>query len=313
MDTARPELSILVETCNLDIATKAELVQGLDALAAQEVPADRRETLVVVEATNAALAAFLEAERPEVRVVRSEDTTYYGMKLAGVAAARGAVLGFCDSDCVALPDWASSLLRSIAGGADVVAGKTRYEPGKRFSRTFSLFSFGQVQNDASGHTNSFIVNNFGIRRQILIDHPFENRHLRTGPGYSLARTLRALGFRMVYDPGMRVHHFNHGLAYHMANRVRSGHEIVNMCRLDTRGHLDESRYRRLGPLTPLVFAARRVTNDLRLLRHHRRDLDITPLAVPYHVGATLAIRSLEVGSGLVSWLRPGFFGRRYGW
>ena len=313
-ELTNPVISIVVETFNLEVSSVAELDIVLKDLAQQTYPASCLEIIIVVDSLNTGLIKHLNSEWPVVHcVLAGENATYYGMKEHGIRAASGDIIALLDSDCRPCRNWANCIAEKITAGADVVAGKTRYEPGKRFSRTFSLFSFGHVQNETNGQTKAFIVNNVAFASEVIRGTGFSNLSKRTGPGYTLSRKLRSLGYSMVYNSEQSVAHFNHGLKYHLANRIRSGHEAIDVCRLDCDRVLTETKYLKFSILCPWILAWRRLVNDLRILRKHRADLDIPLMDAPYHVAASLFVRSLEILSGTMTVLRPQFFSSRFGW
>lgn len=309
----RPLLSIVVETCNLCIASREQLSQCLEALCGQSYPKDRTELLVVVPSTNKDLATFLEKTHPACQIVWSDRETYYAMKMSGVNAAQGEFVAFVDSDCIPCVDWAESIVESLSAGFDVVAGKTRYSRHAWFSKTFSLFSFGHLRNDEHGEANGFIVNNCGFRTNVIRDHAFDDLEHRTGSGYTLSRKLKKLGFRITYNPQVLAMHYNHGLAYHLANRLRSGHEVIRLSQDDVDEVLADTRFLRFGVLAPFIHAIRRFHYDLKTLWTNHRDLGISRLAIPVHAAAAFLIRTLEVGTGIITVVSPKYLPRKYGW
>ncbi|HEX4868580.1 MAG TPA: glycosyltransferase family A protein, partial [Acidimicrobiales bacterium] len=64
-----------------------------------------------------------------VTVLRHEGRGAVSARQAGVAAARGRILAFTDSDCVPEPGWLAAGVAAIDAGADVVQGHTR--PARR--------------------------------------------------------------------------------------------------------------------------------------------------------------------------------------
>jgi GT2 family glycosyltransferase len=98
-----------------------QLVPGLlDALAAQELPADRFEIVLVDNAP--------EEERPAIplppaaRIVTCPAPGSYAARNAGSRAAAGRLLAFTDADCRPAPGWLAAMAAAATGAAALLAG-----------------------------------------------------------------------------------------------------------------------------------------------------------------------------------------------
>ena len=305
-------ISVVIETHNEASAPDVSLRDVLRGLARQTWPADRLEILVVVARGDASFSS-LPARHPNLRIVESDVPTYYGMKCAGIDAARGDAIAVLDSDTEPVPGWAESFARRIEAGADAVAGKTRYPKGTPFARTFDFFNFGYIQGDARGAANGFLPNNVGFRREVILEHPFDIRLRRSGAAHLLGHKLIALGYRVEYEPAMHVIHNSYGVVEEMRMRVKSGYDCVNLARFDEEEVIGESRYLRRTPLLLAAVFWRRVAFDVRAALWNREDLGISWLHVPWFLAISPLIRGLELGAGLLTLARPDYFPKRYGW
>jgi hypothetical protein len=97
----------------------------LDALAAQTY--SDFEVVVVDDGSTDGSAdeAELGAGAVPVRVLRRDGAGAVAARQAGVAAARGSILAFTDSDCIPEPAWLEAGVAAIDAGADGVQGHTR--------------------------------------------------------------------------------------------------------------------------------------------------------------------------------------------
>lgn len=308
-----PALSVVIETFNATPESRVQLQHVLAALRRQTLPWDAMEIIVVVEEGRPELADHVRRMEPTARVVTTGDPTYYGMKRAGMAEATGDVVALLDSDCLPAERWAREILSTIARGADVVAGKVRFPENSLFRRTFAVFDYGHLRNDRYGEAPCYNVSNAGLRREIVRAYPFHPGLTRFGGGTLHGRTLKSLGFRIVYNPAAAVVHTDKGVRKHLLVRFRTGHEAVQLCRLDRDRVLSDTRLLKFGLAAPFLFAARRVAFDCRTIVFHRRDLEIEWYETPFFVAASVAARTAEVASGLVSVLKPDYFPRRFGW
>ena len=309
----RPSISVVLETCNEESEPETRLDAVLAALDRQTHPRERLEIIAAVGADNPALQERLRADHPGVRIVEVEAPTYYAMKIAGIEVATGDIVALLDSDTVPTAVWAERIADRIEAGADAVAGKTRYPEGRPFARTFDFFNFGYVQSDEDGRANAFLPNNAAFRREVIEQHSFDPRIARGGAGHLLSQRLRALGYRLDYEPEMRVTHNLYGFGEELLMRIKVGYDAVNLSRLDTDAVMEESAYLQRSPLALLVVAARRVVFDAQMAIRNREDLGIPWLQVPYFLLISPLVRALELGASVVALVKPGYFERKFGW
>ena len=96
-------------------------------------------------------------------------------------------------------------------------------------------------------------------------------------------------------------------------RARAGYEAVNLCQLDEAGVLSERKYLKLGVLSPFIFSLRRLLYDFKCIVSNRRDLNISLHAIPYFFAVSVIVRGLEVIPGIIAVIKPGYFGKKFGW
>ena len=310
---ARPSISVVIETVNAETGPRTDLGEVLAGLAKQTYPKERIEILVVVEQGNRAIRDPLYEHHPNVRVVETANLTYYGMKTAGIERATGDVIALLDSDTVPAPVWAERIANRIETGADVVAGKTRYRSGAALARTFDFFNFGYIQGDENGRANGFLPNNVAFRRNVILEHKFDPRILRSGGAHLLGHKLMALGYRLVYEPEQRVIHNFYGILPELRMRVKSGYDCVNLSRLDPERFLTESAYLQRSSFALAIVYARRIVFDARAAIGNRRDLDISLVQIPYFFLISPLVRGLELIAALITMVKPEYFAEKYGW
>lgn len=120
---AGPEVSVVIPVRD----GAASLPPLLESLAAQDLPRDRFEVIVVDNASRDATAEI--AAAAGARVVSEPRPNRSGARNAGVAAARAAVIAFTDADCVATPGWLAALM-ACRGRAPLLAGPVEIETGR---------------------------------------------------------------------------------------------------------------------------------------------------------------------------------------
>ena len=313
MSRSEPTIAVVIETLNLDMGPAIDLPAVIAGLARQTYSGDKIDIVVVVDATNPTLSAFVRDTYPGVRLVETTNSTYYTMKNAGAAVTTADIIAILDSDCVPGPEWAESFVRQIDGGADVVGGRTRYAEGQPFAQTFNFFNFGYVQADARGVANSFLPNNVAFKRDVFRQHPFDERIRRSGASHLLCQQLKARGYRVVYEPKMSATHNSYGLGEEMLMRVKAGYDTVNLDSFDTDRVLQESAYMRAGAPALFVVCLNRIIFDWRTAVRNRKDLNLSLLQIPYFFVVSPVIRVIELVSGLITVLRPHYFRDKYKW
>lgn len=132
-DSDTPTVSVVVPA--RDAATT--LPATLDGLASQEVD-EPYEVIVVDNGSNDDSAEIAQRHPLEVRVIRRRRGEGAGAaRNDGVAASKGSVLAFVDSDCAPTPTWLAEGLRALRD-VDLVAGAVRPPPAvhvRPFDRT----------------------------------------------------------------------------------------------------------------------------------------------------------------------------------
>jgi|SRR5579863_6269417 len=305
-----PLLSVIIETYTVSHEyppneALAQLGLTLNRLRGQTYPKQRTEIIVVVDDSNRGLADFVAANYPEVAITLARQGTYLSMKNQGFEVARGDIIALLDADCLPSPQWLERIAGALAGGADVVAGKTRYRPEHRFANTFSVFDFGHVQADRNGKTFSFNVNNLAFRREVVARNRFDQRVRRNGGCYLFWRKLGLANYDMIYDPRVFAGHGNDfsGLGI-VRKHIERGFDFLTLLRISSPEQLDASRYKRWGALVPFGMFASRVLFDFRRMITNRRDLGIRIYELPYYYAVSLFIRGLELIGGLVAVFKP---------
>jgi glycosyltransferase involved in cell wall biosynthesis len=131
------EISVVVATRN-----RARLLDSLlESLAAQTLPTDRFEVVVVDDAstrdTAEVLARHLGAGRLALRGLRADRPAGpAAARNLGWHAARAALIAFTDDDCVAEPGWLAAMLRAAqARPGAILQGivEADLEPGRRYT------------------------------------------------------------------------------------------------------------------------------------------------------------------------------------
>ncbi|MGH7894883.1 MAG: glycosyltransferase [Candidatus Binatia bacterium] len=147
-DHPLPHISIVVP-----VLDRAGMIAGLlDSLLALDYPQDRYEVIVVDNGSSDGTPRVV--ERYPVRLLEELSVrSSYAARNRGIAASRGELIVFTDSDCVATPGW----LRALAEGSDDPA-------------------YGAFAGDVTPHEPRNLVERFLAQRrrenQVPLEHPY---------------------------------------------------------------------------------------------------------------------------------------------
>jgi GT2 family glycosyltransferase len=172
---------------------------GVEALLAafehQTLARDRFEVVVADDGSRDDLERAVAAARGDVRLLRGPPTTSYAARNRAAGEARGAVLAFCDSDCVPEPRWLEAGLEAI-GSADVVAGEVVFRPPPAPTAwsllTIDMF-LDQERNVAFGRA---VTANLFVRRELFARLGGFDETLPSGGDYDFAARAVAAGARL---------------------------------------------------------------------------------------------------------------------
>lgn len=179
-----------------------EVLRRLDL---QTLPCERFEVVIGDDGSRADRAPRVASADGRRRVVTGPPRTSYAARNRAAAAARGAALAFCDSDCRPRPDWLATALAALDGG-DVVAGEVIFAPPRRPSRwsllTIDMF-LDQERNVAFGRG---VTANLVVRRELFERLRGFDESLPSGGDYDFVERALAAGARLVYAPDAVVEH-----------------------------------------------------------------------------------------------------------
>lgn len=205
-NTERPLVSVIVPVFN----NAAGLRECLRALEAQTIPRDRYEIIVVDNGSTDGTTSGLD-DSPKRRVVVERTPGSYTARNRGVAAARGAVFAFTDSDCVPAKDWLERGLAAVQVDPSraIVAGQIdlfyrdpcRPTAVELYERLTALDQRRFVAEGGFGATANLFVPREVFERA----GPFDQR-LKSSGDVEWCQRAVARGGALRYEPGVRVSH-----------------------------------------------------------------------------------------------------------
>jgi GT2 family glycosyltransferase len=206
------------------------------SLAAQNYRRDLLDIVVVNNDPDEGPPASL-ALPPNARLVSEGRKGSYAARNAGLALARGDIVLFTDSDCVADPGWVAAAVDHLLSHPEIarIGGRiaiAQSEDGPTVADVYeAAFAFPQEKYVAQGWAPTA---NMAARRQVFeAIGPFEDAHYSGGDREWGERAERA-GHRIGYAPEAIVTHPPRTLAEILTKRRRIAGAILNR-RIAVRG------------------------------------------------------------------------------
>ncbi len=207
-DKFEPFVSIVVAVYN----RAGEIGACIESLLKLSYPRAKREIIVVDDGSTDDTSAVV--SQYDVRLItQGENKGQSAARNAGVAEARGEIVAFIDSDCIAEPGWLHELVpyfkdsrNALVGG--YVASFFRESCLDRYEEAKSPLNMGETMLTGSGEESDFYVPtcNMLIKKDVYLQAGGLDEGLRVGEDVDFCWKLKEKGFRLVYVPKGRVRH-----------------------------------------------------------------------------------------------------------
>lgn len=203
-DELTPDVSVVVPALN----SSATIARCMEALAAQETR-HPFEVLVVHSGEDETCAVASRALRGVRTLQLPERALAAKARAAGVAAARGDVLAFVDSDAYAAPDWIDQVVRSAASGYDLVCGAIgNANPDSAVSRAEQLVMFSEFLTETPERPMWFALSGNLVMSRSTYERFGPFVEIRAAEDLIFSRRVALAGGRILFSPSMQVFHDN---------------------------------------------------------------------------------------------------------
>jgi glycosyltransferase involved in cell wall biosynthesis len=188
----------VVSTPTISVVIVSKDEPALDTTLAT-IGSDELVEIVVVDASSGRLD-WVRAKHPEVRWVAfhppaGRRVTIAAQRNVGVAHARGEVVLFIDSGCIAAPWWCERLAGPVLDGEElVVAGRTAYEHTVHVGDPFEGLTYVPYAPTI----------NLAVARSVFATVGGFDETFAYGSDLDLATRLHAAGIRIRYEPSALV-------------------------------------------------------------------------------------------------------------
>jgi len=201
-----PDISLIFETDNNQEHRRIQLAEVAQIWKSQTAADRILECLLVATRPISPEEERALAGLPYRWIVRP-NTTYYVQKNIGIAESRGAYFALVDSDARPDPDWleqALAAMKEAPPDVAIVTGRTRYDYGP-FSKEVTIANF-PFQHAHSYDVLTVGAGNSIFRGDLLRRFRFEGDAIRHGADSDLANRVQEAGYRVVYDPRLKLTH-----------------------------------------------------------------------------------------------------------
>lgn len=176
-----------------------------EAFAAQSLPADRYELIVVDNGSP--LVAIPDNLPANAQVLHCGTPGSYAARNMGVQHAKGSVLVFTDADCIPDPGWLEGMVAALDSGASLVAGDIRMitmNPEPSAAEMFDLlYGIPQRRFVSRGYAATA---NLAVTRQLYDAVGGFNESHMSGGDAEFCRRARGAGATLVFSPESIVRH-----------------------------------------------------------------------------------------------------------
>lgn len=204
-----------------------DIRKALTVLAEQDFTEPVETILCESERFRDNLPTDLKTIQPSLRVHFVSDSQSYALKNQGVRAASAEFVAILDADCIPDASWLRRLVSALRGQpkAAAVSGRTVY-PGASLSvRVCALLGRSYLDLGHMGETRFIAINNCAFRREAYLAHPLPTA-LGTFSSHMQSEALRRAGWKLLFDPEIRVVHDFEGWSMEADFRRNCGHGTI---------------------------------------------------------------------------------------
>ncbi len=179
------------------------------------------EVLVVDNGSDLEARRTLDGLPAGVRVLDEPAGGSYRARNRGIEAAGGGAVFFTDADCLVRPGWVREGLAGLAE-ADIAQGFSGSAGRSPTDRLIQSRYASHFRSARPGRPTWCDTRNLAVRRTVFDSLRFNDGARRSGDSEFGLLAERA-GFRVAYQPGMRVDHFHEdSLAVYLAKKACHG-------------------------------------------------------------------------------------------
>jgi len=199
--STRPLISVIVPVRNNAMG----IAHVLACLEIQTLAADYFEVIIADDGSQPGQVPQVDSPEGRLRMVRCPPRTSYAARNTASLSARGAVLAFCDSDCLPDPRWLEEGL-AAAAGAELAAGQVVFVPPAQ-PTLWSLLTIDMfLDQERDVRQSCAVTANLFVHRALFERLRGFDESLASGGDYDLVYRAVKAGARLVYAERATVRH-----------------------------------------------------------------------------------------------------------
>jgi glycosyltransferase involved in cell wall biosynthesis len=224
MSLETPLISIVVPFHNAE----RFIARSIESLLAQHFPPADFE-IILVDNNSTDRSVQIAAGYPDVTVLSEPTQGSYAARNRGIRAANGDLIATIDPDCIAEPDWLSSIAKCMEDSrCMVVLGNQRHGSGSTALRLLELYESEKVAYVTQRKQKELYfgyTNNMAFRKCVFGRVGLFPQRIRGGDTIFVRKVVDELGCDAVrYEPAMRTTHLEvDTLGAYYAKRMVYGH------------------------------------------------------------------------------------------
>ncbi len=299
------DVSVVIPAYN----SRATIAACLRSLHMQDTPPGE---IIVADSSKDETPAIIREQFPQVRLTRFDNQTFPGpARNRGAGMARGGIIAFIDSDCLAAPDWVRRIVEAHNAGHEIVGGSLEVgNAAKPIAWAGHMLEFREFLPVGPPRPMLHIPTcNLSYRKHLFLEHGgFPNAYYPQEDllfNYLLGRR----GHQVWFDPAIHIYHFYRDTwRAFLQHQHRIGR--VTRCSL-SRLHLPGREVARRPLLAwssaPLLGLVKFLRSSAAFVRRYPRQAARMPQVLP-----VIAAGALWWARGFASGARTGLSGIR-GW
>lgn len=259
-------LSIVIPSYN----SQKWISQCLDSISAQIQRPDVE--VIVVDSSEKDLTGFIKEKHPFVETIHLPQRAYPGTaRTAGISQARGTVIAFIDTDCVASEDWVERIIETQKNGKNVVGGPVANGTPRNLVGTAEyLLEFSElVPAMPEGKVRFIPTCNISFKKSVF-DQIGKIEDTIKGSDALFCRKITLLGEPIYFFRDIQVQHHNRtSLKKYLQNQYDIGFGAAQVRKMENQigGILV-----RIPLLIPLIPAARTFLIVRRFFKYDKKLL-----------------------------------------
>ena len=198
--------SIIVPAYN----SRRTIRQCLSSLLAQQT--SHRYEVVLVDSSKDETPQIVRDEFPQVQLIHLEQQTYPGSaRNLGIRQARGRILAFMDSDCVAEANWLDRIIAAHekTDAAAIFGAVKNGTPTSIIGTVCYLIEFNEFLPRSKPRDSDILLGgNVGYKQEVFSKHNIGFTDIFPSEDTIFAWTLRQKNEKIYFDPGILVAHLN---------------------------------------------------------------------------------------------------------